>query len=67
VVDSVHDRAEFVQLLSLFHWQPVQLLKLRCDVFTWLQLTDEASRIVLLSLWKMLTVDAGSQARTELQ
>jgi len=49
VVDSVHDRAEFV-LHSLFHWQPVQLLKRRCDVFTWLQLTDEASGGILDSL-----------------
>jgi len=41
IVDSLHDRARFV--LHSFHWQPVQLLERQCDVFTWLQLTDEAS------------------------
>jgi len=48
IVDSVHDRAGFV--LHSFHRQTVQLLKRRCDVFTWLQLTDEASGGVLDSL-----------------
>ena len=65
MVDSVHDRAEFV-LHSLFHWQPVQLLKRRCDVFTWLQLTNEMSGSIW-TLCKTLTVDAGSPAKTELQ
>jgi len=49
MVDSVHNLAEFI-LHSLFHWQPVQLLERRCDVFTWLQLADEASGGILDSL-----------------
>jgi len=48
MVDSVHDHAEFV--LHLFHSQPVQLLEQWCDVFTWLQLTDEESGGILNSL-----------------
>jgi len=48
MVDSVHDHAEFV--LHLFHSQPVQLLEHWCDVFTWLQLTDEESGGILNSL-----------------
>jgi len=48
VVDSVHNLAEFI--LHSFHWQPVQLLERRCDVFTYLQLTDEASGGILDSL-----------------
>jgi len=48
IVDSVHNRAEFI--LHSFHWQPVQLLERQCNVFMWLQLTDEASGGILDSL-----------------
>jgi len=48
-VDGVHNHAQFV-LHSLFHWQPVKLLKRRCDMFTWFQIADEASSGILDSL-----------------
>ena len=37
-------------LHSLFHWQPVKLLKRRCDMLTWFQIADEASSGILDSL-----------------
>jgi len=64
-VDGVHNHALFV-LHSLFHWQPVKLLKRRC---AYVHMVSDCrwGEQRNFGLWRMLTVDAGSPARREYQ